>query len=60
MNFDVPVIATIRKIPLDRRLRDNYTRRSQEVGDYSGLGIQKTKAQTLFTAPHTLLDISFR
>lgn len=32
MNFDVPVIATIRKIPLDRRLRANYTRRSQEVG----------------------------
>lgn len=32
MNFDSPVIATIRKIPLDRRLGANYTRRSQEVG----------------------------
>lgn len=31
MNFDSPVIATIRKIPLDRRLGANYTR-SQEVG----------------------------
>lgn len=32
MNFDVLIIAAIRKIPLNIRPRANYTRRSQEVG----------------------------
>jgi hypothetical protein len=32
MNFDVLIIATIRKIPLDRIPRTNYTRKSQEIG----------------------------